>query len=331
MAQKVTDPALLAILNGGGAPMAIPIPTSPQQQRTEDRQDRTEGRQTANDARNAANDAERLRLDHERLIASLYEKGLRPGANGPEPIPGWQPPIDPTKPTEYQAKSGGFLGRMLQSNADFQAVPPDARDARSMSADVLRSLPFGVGKSIENNLPTWLGGNSSERKLADQATENFISSSLRQESGATILPAEFDRQNTIFFPQAGDGPAQIEQKRRARDQAIAGFRVAAGPTAPKIEAGMQAPRRDFPPEVRAAANQELAGGFRDLTRMMEGKSPAQRQAMLQAFNADQRVVAIKARAGFQDPPRGRSTTADAPRKAGGGGEVHYDKYGNRVQ
>lgn len=289
------------VLDTPNSPTAIPLPVSPRQQRMDARQDRTEGRQVNNDARDAVNDAERLRIDRERLIASLYEKGLRPGPRGPEPIPGWQPPIDPTKPTEYQAKSGGFLGRMLQSNADYQAVPPEARDARSMAADALRTLPFGAGKAIENNLPGWLGGNYPERKLADQATENFISSSLRQESGATILPAEFDRQYSIFFPQSGDGNAEIEQKRRAREQAIAGFRVAAGPTAPTIEAGMKTPQRNFPPQVRAAANQELAGGFQSLTGLMQNMTPAQRQVALRNFNADPRIIGLKSRAGFRDP------------------------------
>jgi hypothetical protein len=283
------------------------LPPSPQQQRNNDRQDRTEGRQAGKDALDAANDAERLRLDRERLIASLYEKGLRPGPNGPEPIPGWQPPIDPTKPTEYQAKSGGFLGRMLQSNADFQAVPPEARDPRSWLGQKLHdNLP-----GIEGSLATWLGGNSPERQLADQASRNFISSSLRQESGAAINSDEFDRQYQIFYPQPGDDNVVIEQKRRAREQAIDGFRTAAGPVAPRIESAQRnrtAPR-NFTPEVRASANQELAGGFRDLTGLMQNMTPQQRQTALRNFNNDPRVQALKSRAGFRDP----GGTRNAPR------------------
>jgi hypothetical protein len=280
------------------------LPPSPQQQRNNDRQDRTEGRQAGKDALDAANDAERLRLDRERLIASLYEKGLRPGPNGPEPIPGWQPPIDPTKPTEYQAKSGGFLGRMLQSNADFQAVPPEARDPRSWLGQKLHdNLP-----GIEGSLATWLGGNSPERQLADQASRNFISSSLRQESGAAINSDEFDRQYQIFYPQPGDDNVVIEQKRRAREQAIDGFRTAAGPVAPRIESAQRnrtAPR-NFTPEVRASANQELAGGFRDLTGLMQNMTPQQRQTALRNFNNDPRVQGLKSRAGFRDPGGTRS-------------------------
>lgn len=149
------------------------------------------------------------------------------------------------KPTEFQAKSAGFLGRMVQAEKMFGAVPPDSRDARTMTGQTLHEW----APSMENSLPVWLGGNSSERQGADQAALNFISASLRQESGAAIGPAEYDKQYRIFFPMPGDTEAQIKQKAEARRQAIDGFRVAAGPLAPRIEQGAGAKRLRYNPKT----------------------------------------------------------------------------------
>lgn len=77
-----------------------------------------------------------------------------------------------------------------------------------------------------------------------------------------------------------------------------------------------------------SANSGLAEGYKSLEAQMEGKTPAQRQAMLRAFNSDPAVQMLKRQAGFRDPPPG---PARAPRKATGGNVIHYDAQGNRVQ
>ncbi len=141
------------------------------------------------------------------------------------------------KPTEYQSKSAGFLGRMLQAEKFYKGVPENSRDPRSMAGQTMHDWT----PDLENSLPTFLGGNSPERQQADQAARNFITASLRQESGATIKQEEFDTQYRIFFPMPGDSPAVLAQKAAARAQAIEGFRVAAGQEAKKIEADPSKP------------------------------------------------------------------------------------------
>jgi hypothetical protein len=138
------------------------------------------------------------------------------------------------KPTEYQSKSAGFLGRMMQAERDFGAVPEGDRGGRSLSRQALHNIAPG----LENTLL-----NSADRQKADQAIENFIAASLRQESGAAISAGEFDRQYKIFFPAPGDSPEVIRQKAEARRQAIEGFRVSAGPLADAI-AGKAEQRAD---------------------------------------------------------------------------------------
>lgn len=64
---------------------------------------------------------------------------------------------------------------------------------------------------------------------AEQAKLNFMSATLRKESGAVISPTEYETEDRKYFPQPGDSRAVIEQKRAARELAIDAMRVQAGP------------------------------------------------------------------------------------------------------
>lgn len=139
------------------------------------------------------------------------------------------------KPTEYQAKSAGFLGRMLQAEQQFKSVPAGSRDARTVPGQWLHNTMPGVDATF----------NTSDRNSADNAARNFIGATLRQESGAAITPEEYRNQYRIFFPMPGDTDQQIAEKERARAQAIEGFKIAAGPLAAEAMATVQPePPRD---------------------------------------------------------------------------------------
>lgn len=140
-------------------------------------------------------------------------------------------PVDPNtgKPTESQSKDAGFYGRMMQSEQDWASVPETDRGPRGLvRQSVHASLP-----GVENTFV-----NSDGRQKADQAMENFIAASLRHESGAAVSQGEFDRQFKIFYPQPGDGPELIAQKERARQQAINGMKISAGPLAEQAGASV---------------------------------------------------------------------------------------------
>jgi len=70
----------------------------------------------------------------------------------------------------------------------------------------------------------------------EQAKENFITAVLRKESGASISPAEFAREERKYFPQVGDNDSTIKQKQDARRLAISAIRQVAGPFAKNIDA-----------------------------------------------------------------------------------------------
>lgn len=124
------------------------------------------------------------------------------------------------KLTEGQATATGFFARA------------------SASDQILRDLEregTGLYNAITSNIP--IAGNymvSEEYQRYNQAKRDFINAILRQESGAAIGPSEFANAEQQYFPQPGDGPQVIEQKRQNRETAIAALKVASGAGAAAI-------------------------------------------------------------------------------------------------
>lgn len=67
-----------------------------------------------------------------------------------------------------------------------------------------------------------------QRQSYDQAKRNFINAQLRRESGAAISETEFESGELQYFPQPGDTPQTIAQKRANRATVIAGLKAEAG-------------------------------------------------------------------------------------------------------
>jgi hypothetical protein len=63
----------------------------------------------------------------------------------------------------------------------------------------------------------------------DQARRDFTAAILRKESGAAIGRDEYANADKQYFPQPGDSPAVIQQKKQNRISAIRGIGAAAGP------------------------------------------------------------------------------------------------------
>lgn len=194
------------------APTAIPLPVNPVRAAREAQEDARKVRDQQLQEENAVR-AERAADRADRTANRQIDTAAAAAAKA-------------DKPTELQSKSAGFLGRMVQSEAAFNAVPSSERGPRGLLREKFRN----IAPVLENEFL-----NSPDRQKADQAVKNFIAASLRQESGAAIGQEEFDRQYDIFFPSPGDSEEVIAQKAAARQQAIEGFRIAAGPLADKIE------------------------------------------------------------------------------------------------
>lgn len=118
------------------------------------------------------------------------------------------------KLTADEAKNAGFLERGVAANK------------------VLEELE-GQGTSLWNktigNVPIF--GNyarSEDAQKYDQAKRDLVNAILRRESGAVISDEEFANAEQQYFPQPGDGPEVVEQKRKNREAAIKGFDIGAG-------------------------------------------------------------------------------------------------------
>lgn len=98
---------------------------------------------------------------------------------------------------------------------------------------------------------------SGDVKQYENSKRNFVAAILRKESGAAISPSEFSEADKLYFPQAGDTPEVLEQKAQARQDAISGLELSAGPA---LEHMKRSKPQGFLPKskpTQAPVNQEL--------------------------------------------------------------------------
>lgn len=119
------------------------------------------------------------------------------------------------KTTGEQDKSAGFADRMFQNEGtirQFESVGTD-RVQRGLNA-----IP-GVGSMLR----------SEDFTKFDAAKQNWIAAQLRKESGAAIGSEEYAAADRQYFPQPGDSPEVIAQKRSLRETATKGMARDGGP------------------------------------------------------------------------------------------------------
>jgi len=119
--------------------------------------------------------------------------------------------------TEAQGKGLMFSQRMGASQGIINNFE---NEGTSIFNAIVSNVPFA------GNLLT-----SPEYKLYEQAKRDFINAQLRFESGAAIGAAEFENADKQYFPQPGDTPEVIAQKRANRELAIQTMNAVSGPQA----------------------------------------------------------------------------------------------------
>ena len=119
------------------------------------------------------------------------------------------------KLTESQGKATGFYDRANKANALLNGLEQQGTE---IGARLIGNIPFGAGNFAQ----------SSEYQQFEQAKRDFINAILRQESGAAIGKDEFVNAEKQYFPQVGDKPEVIEQKRRNRETSANALRITAG-------------------------------------------------------------------------------------------------------
>jgi hypothetical protein len=152
---------------------------------------------------------------------------------------------------EGQGKATNFYQRTYAANKTF--------DNLNLDPDSFFNVAFhSVAPGIQSHL------SSDERNLARDAVTDFLSATLRLESGAAIGPQEFIKQYQIYFPSSGAGPKEIAEKKRLRQLAIKGFASEAGPVGIEqgnknlIELGYMTPPKAEEKPAQPSAEQQPA-------------------------------------------------------------------------
>lgn len=139
----------------------------------------------------------------------------QPGAAPPQRRPSVQS-FAPPNPSQPEAASAGFANRLDAANKVFEdpAIASAFKDpVNKAAAGVPLVGNYLVGKDFQK---------------ADQAQRNFINAQLRRESGAVISDEEFDNARKQYFPQPGDKPEALAQKKANRDMAVRNMQLSAG-------------------------------------------------------------------------------------------------------
>lgn len=117
-------------------------------------------------------------------------------------------------PTAGQETTALYASRISQANKIFDNLER-----------YINNLPV-VGTALSGIAPNFM--RDKNYQSYDQAKRNFVNAVLRRESGAVISPTEFENANQQYFPQPGDKPEVIEQKRLNRDLVMKNFIKSSG-------------------------------------------------------------------------------------------------------
>lgn len=135
-------------------------------------------------------------------------------------VTGLQKPL-----TEAQSNANIFATRANQAHKILTELDGQFSPTAIQTKQGLGKI-WGVGGALEAGANAMLPANTQK---AEQAQRDFVNAVLRKESGAAISPSEFDNAIKQYFPQPGDTPENIEQKRQNRILEIQGLQTAASP------------------------------------------------------------------------------------------------------
>lgn len=136
---------------------------------------------------------------------------------GNEPFadnPAYKESIKPaTMPQETTAL---YASRIEQANKIFDSLEKFTNNQNA-------------GDMFQAGLPEFANFLKSEDMQSyQQAQRNFLNAILRRESGAVISPSEFKEGRQQYFPQPGDKPAVLAQKKANRDLVMQNFVKSSG-------------------------------------------------------------------------------------------------------
>ncbi len=158
----------------------------------------------------------------QQLVAQAQQKSLALQSDALEKLR----PKTVTTTSVAEKETGSQKFSQDQSNAAI--FGKRIMDAEKDFADIQRQgyNPAASSRRATKLLPEELKGELTQRQ--EQAERNFLTAVLRKESGSAISKEELETGKLQYFPQPGNTEAVLKQKKRNRDAALAGMKVAAG-------------------------------------------------------------------------------------------------------
>lgn len=124
------------------------------------------------------------------------------------------------KLTEFQGKATNFGIQMAGSANEMAAVEKAGFDPASTKNQALLGI---AGTKLGNTLV------SPEVQRYKQGMDNFTENYIRFKSGANVPMHEIEKDLKNMMPEVGDTKDKLEQKQRARERALQGMAISAGP------------------------------------------------------------------------------------------------------
>ena len=140
--------------------------------------------------------------------------------------------------TETQGKATGFATRASQADKILNEIGEGGKIQPGVIKRSLEAMPF-IGGSL-GTLSNFT--QSDKQQQIEQAQRNFVNAVLRQESGASISPGEFQNAIIQYFPQPNDENPVIKQKEENRKTAIKALEVQSGPGLNRMNNSNKIPR-----------------------------------------------------------------------------------------
>lgn len=151
---------------------------------------------------------------------------------------------DSKEATEAQSKAALFAQRIQNSEKIMEDLSKEGFDGNDRRSWVQKNL-FNEAKPVP-------------LQKMEQAQRNFVNAVLRRESGAAISPEEFDSARIQYFPQPGDAPELLEQKRQNRLDVLAGLQAESGKALGALTAKREGLESTMPSPKRVVTNEDNA-------------------------------------------------------------------------
>lgn len=144
--------------------------------------------------------------------------------------------------TEFQGKATNFGVQMAGSVGEMAAVEKAGFNPATTKNQTLLSM---AGTKLGNMVV------SPEVQRYKQGMDNFTENFIRFKSGANVPMHEIEKDLKNMMPEVGDSQDKLNQKQRARERALQGMAISAGPGARYIQ---QAYVTEAPPMINPAAS-----------------------------------------------------------------------------